>query len=142
MNELFNVMVDSEVMDVREGAKAGDFHSMVLLGTYIQRGWHTRQNMDWALRIYDHVISQIGAIVADIGHHEQHHFANKLRIALNQKGYVHASRGEYDQAEEAYLAFVREETKQPLEEWDHENLIAIMEWLWARQEDKNAEVEQ
>lgn len=129
---MFDVIVDGKVTEVRDEAKAGNYHSMVLLGTYIHRGEHTRKNLDLALRIYDYVISQ----------RANHHFPSTILKALNQKGYVHSLRGENEDAAAMYKQWIQEVVSRPLEEWDCEHLISIIEWLWLYQQDNAADAEQ
>lgn len=116
---MFDVIVDSKIMGVRENAQKGNVDSMVLLATYIRRGWHTRQNPDMALKILDHVLADRDAIP----------FPETLWNALAQKAYIHFDRGEYETVDTLFTDLIRDMVKHPVERWEYDKMEEIMRWF-------------
>lgn len=129
---MFNIVVDSKITDVRDNAKAGNLDSMVCLGAYIRQGWHTRQNPELALTILDHVLTQKDKIP----------FPETLWNALTQKAYIHHDRGEEEVVDQLFIELVKNIISHPAEIWDFGKLEEAINWLSARHEIKNAEIEQ
>lgn len=126
-SRLFNVITDAAIADIRERAKNGNFDSMVLMGTYIQKGMYTPKNPDLALQIFDYVINHKTAIP----------FPDTYCKALCQKSHLHALRDENEQVDETALELVRYIVQLPPHEWDHEKLESATEWLRDRCEQQS-----
>ena len=119
---MFDVIVDSEILGVRDRAKAGNLDSMVLLGTYIQKGMHTRKDKNLAMQIFDYVLTQRDRIP----------FPETLWNVLNQKAYLHHARGEEAIIDELYTEVVQHMVALPPEQWDHERMMGALRWLKER----------
>jgi len=119
---MFDVIVDSEIMQVREDARNGNFDSMCLLATYIQKGMHTRKDPDLALAIFNYLIAR----------KEDIPFKETYWNALCQKSHIIAIKGE-ENAEQIVsdiaLEIVRHMAQFPLEEWDFGRMSSALEWL-------------
>lgn len=129
---MFDVMVDSKIINVRDSAKAGNLDSMVCLGAYLRQGWHTRQNPDLAMRIFDHVLTQKDKIA----------FPDTLWNALAQKAYIHHDRREEEVVDQLFTELVKSITSHPAETWDFGKLEEAINWLSERHEIKTADAEQ
>jgi hypothetical protein len=121
--DMFNVIVDSEILGVRERAKMGNFDSMVALGTYIQKGISTRKNPCLALSIFDYVIARKNEIS----------LSSTYWNALNQKMRIHWERGEDEIIEKLALEMVRHMAQFDPKEWDYQKMIGYIQWLENKQ---------
>ena len=119
---MFDVIVDSEIMQVREDARNGNFDSMCLLATYIQKGKHTCKNPDLALAIFNYLIAR----------KEDIPFKETYWNALCQKSHIIAMKAE-ENAEaiisEISLEMIRHMAQFPPEEWDFGRMSSAIEWL-------------
>lgn len=116
---MFDIIVDSEITDLREDAKRGNMDSMVLLATYIQKGFYTRKNPDLALSIFDYVL----------GHKDQIPFKETYWNALCQKTHILFDRGEKGKISPLALEIIRHMVQFPPEEWDYGRMTSCVEWL-------------
>lgn len=123
---MFEVIVDSAIVGVRERAKKGNFDSMVWLGTYIQKGTCTRKDLDLALSIFNYVIANKDKIP----------FKETYWNALNQKMRIHWERGEDEIIEKLALELVRDMAQFPPEQWDYPKMIGYVQWLENRLVDR------
>lgn len=123
---MFEVIVDSEIADLRERAQTGNFDSMVLLGTYIQKGIYTRKNPNLALSIFNHVVA----------HKNEIPFKETYWNALNQKMRIHWERAEFEIVDNLALELVRHMTQFHPKEWDYQKMIGYVQWFENRQPDE------
>lgn len=119
---MFDVIVDSEIMQIREDASNGNFDSMCLLASYIQKGMHTRKDPDLALSIFNYLIAR----------KEDIPFKETYWNALCQKAHIIALKAE-ENAEaiisEISLEMIRHMTQFPPEEWNFGRMSSAVEWL-------------
>lgn len=125
---MFDIIVDSEVIDVRERAKTGNFDSMTLLGTYIQKGMYTRKNPDLALSIFNYVIAN----------KEKIPFKETYWNALCQKMYIHWGREEDEIIDKLALEMIRHMVQFDPKEWDYGRIESSIKWLKEGQPDEDS----
>ena len=120
---MFDVIVDSEIADIRADAQRGNFDSMVLLAAYIQRGTYARKDKDRALSIFNYVLARKGEIP----------FKETYWNALHQKIHSHFDRDEREIIDKLALELVRHMVVFPPHEWDYGKLISALDWIGERQ---------
>jgi hypothetical protein len=119
---MFDVIVDGDIAHLREEAQRGNFDSMVLLATYIQKGMYTRKDHDRALSIFNYVLARKDEIP----------FKETYWNAIGQKTHIHSHRGEEEIIDRLALDLVRHMVQAPPDEWDHIKLISAVERLHER----------
>lgn len=126
---MFNVIVDSKIAETRERAQQGNIDSMVLLATYLRKGWHTRQDHELAMKIFEHVLAD----------REKIPFPETRWNALAQKAYIHFARGEEDVVDVLFIDLIRDMVTHPVEQWEFDKLEEVIGWLRERIEIKKSE---
>lgn len=119
---MFDVIVDSEIAGIRADAQRGNFDSMVLLATYIQRGTYTRKDKDRALSIFNYVLAR----------KEEIPFKETYWNALHQKIHLHFDRDEREVIDTLALELVRHMIAFHPREWDYGKLISAVDWIGER----------
>lgn len=112
---MFDVVVDAQILGVRERAKCGNFDSMVALGGYIQQGKYTRRNENLALEIFDHVLTRKTEIP----------FPETVWDAICWKSHLVGNAAR----KELFIELIRHMVNFPPEEWDFEQLVGAIYWL-------------
>ncbi len=126
---MFDVIVDAEIVEVRERANQGNFDSMVYLATCIQKGIHTAKNPARALDIFNYLIARKKDLA----------FNETYWDALCQKSQIHAERQEHHIVDELSLEMVRHIVTTNPTEWDYRRLEGAVKWLRHRcQEQQNS----
>ena len=128
---MFDVIVGSNLLDVREAAKAGDLPSIAKLANYLHIGLHTRKDENRAMEIYEYVLSQKDRIAC----------TETIWRTLNAKTHIHVARGEVELAEQTYIDLVQEITRHPPELWDCERLRNAAEWLLERRAPRESTID-
>jgi hypothetical protein len=116
---MFDIIVDSKIDHIRTKAQNGNFDSMVLLATYLQKGMHTRKNPELALTIFNYVLARKDEIP----------FKETYWNALCQKMHILFDRGEKESISPMALEMIRHMVQFPPREWDYGRLQSSVEWL-------------
>lgn len=121
---MFDVMVDSKILGVRERANAGNFDSMIALAGFIQRGKYTPRNEKLALKIIDHVLARRKEVP----------LPETIWNAICWK--VHL----VDDAarDDLYTDLIRDMASHAPQLWDYEQMMGALHWLQYRKEQKES----
>lgn len=121
---MFDVIVDSKILGVRERAKAGNFDSMIALAGFIQRGKHTPRNEELALKIIDHVLA----------HRKEVPLPETIWNAICWKVHLVDDAGR----DELYTDLIQDMASHDPGLWDHEQMIWALQWLHNRKEQRES----
>ena len=117
-SSLFDVIIDSNIEELRQQAKNGDFDAMIELGGHIADGHLTRKNEKLALTIFNYALENKDRIRSNPS------LCNALiwKIQIIQ---------DTDEAEAASLCIevIRHITSLPIEHWSFDYLNSAIEWL-------------
>lgn len=116
---MLDVIVDSELIPLREEARKGNFSAILDLACYIQKGVGTQKDLDRALLLFNYLH----------GRKEELGLPEILWQLLCQKMHIYAAREEVEQGDLLALEMVQDMVQYPPERWDFDKLIGSIEWL-------------
>lgn len=119
---MFDVIVDTPLVLVREEAMSGHLGAMLCMGAYIQEGYGTAKDLNRALDI----LNYLHARRDDFGIREM--YWNVLTRKMN----IHHERGNLEQVDAAALEIVRDMALYSTKEWNHSMMLGATQWLHDR----------